>query len=273
MYATDADYLILRNAIQNEKIVIPLSIVLLEETLPVLKTNQFKIQAERQILEGLVYWEMVVNFHAHLLSDDILAYAQGNPLPPRFVSLSVTPDWFFNPSPQQLRELKTVIEETRKQKQDGLISMKEARRIFLERLKPPPTVTFEEFWDASALALVEKRAEDLGVLEQCRERGLDGLLELKSVKLYVTWYVSYIFTNFIKGERLLPSDSRDHHHAVSASVADIFVTQDSRFTRLLRKIPINGFEIMDVQTLLLRLKHSDVWEFYYGVENQTYDAT
>lgn len=273
IYVTDADYLTLRNAIQNENIVIPLSFVLLEETLPVLKTTAFKIQAERQILEGLVYWEMVVNDHVHLLNKDFLAYAQGDPLPSRFITLTLTPDEFFNPSPQQLLELKAEIEEIRRQKQDGLASMKEARIRFLERLKFPSTGTFEEYWEAAALPLIEEHAEDLGVLEQCKERGLDGLLELKSVKLYVTWYLSYTFNHFIKGERLLQSDPRDHLHAVSASVADIFVTQDSRFARLLKRVPINEFEIIDLQTLLMRLKYNDVWEFHYGIENRIHSAT
>jgi hypothetical protein len=273
MYVTDADYLTLRNAIQNEKIVIPLSLVLLEETLPVLKTTPFKIQAEWQILEGLVYWEMVVNDHVRLLDEDILAYAHGKSLPPRFVTLTLPPDWFFNPPQQRLLELKADIEATRKQKQDDLANMKEARRQFLKGLKFPSTGTFEEYWDAAAIPLIEKKAEDLGVLEECNERGLDGLLELRSMKLYVTWYLSYTFTHFIKGERLLHSDSRDHRHAVSASVADIFVTQDSRFARLLKRVQINRFEIIDLQTLLWRLKYNDVWEFHYGIENQARGPT
>jgi hypothetical protein len=254
MFVSDAIYLTLRNAIQTGRIAIPLSVVLLEETLPVLKTTPFKIEAERQILEGLAAWQILIKFHAHLLTEDIISYAQGKPLAPRFVKFSMVPEQFFNSSTERLQ----VIEDTKKQKQDGWLSMRKVKKMFIDKFKTLPSVTFEEFWNIVAIPIIEGKATELGVLEQCKERGLNRLLELRSVKLFVGFYVSYFYIKFIKGEKLLLSDSRDHHHAVSASVADIFVTQDSGFGRLLKQIPVEDFEILDLEALIVRLRFGEL---------------
>lgn len=45
-------------------------------------------------------------------------------------------------------------------------------------------------------------------------------------------------------------DSRDMQHAVLATVADVFVTHDGPLARLVARIPMDSFRVLDLRALL-----------------------
>lgn len=47
-----------------------------------------------------------------------------------------------------------------------------------------------------------------------------------------------------------PGDSRDILHAIVGSYADVFVTEDGEFRRMLNRVPVTGFQAVNLQTLL-----------------------
>ena len=49
------------------------------------------------------------------------------------------------------------------------------------------------------------------------------------------------------------SESGDFFHAVQASAADILVTNDSKFSRWLKQVPIEDLEIISFRELIERL--------------------
>lgn len=257
----DSEYLLLGNAVREGRLLIPISGPLLEETLPILKSSStWKRVSEQQIMSELFNWEWVVNFHKDLLEDEIKNYAMGIPSSFAFRSTTLTPEQIFNPSGQMRKDFLRIIDETQELRKKQLSDAKEARRVYQERFGAYRG-SFDQFWKQIAEFTVERTADRLGVLKECSERGLLGLLNIKSVRLYVTWYVAYFYYNFIRNERLKPSDSPDHHHAVSASVADILVTHDQKLARMLRLVPIDGFEVVDLRTLLQRLTHPNLFGF------------
>jgi len=262
LFTEDSNYLLLRNAVNEGRFIAPISGPLLEETLPILKTpSELKRVTEQQIITELFNWDWLVKFHSLLLDDDIRSYAKGEPLSFPFRSLALTPQEFFNPTGKMRRDFLQIIDETQQLKERQFLDLKESRRVYQERFKAR-VGSFDEFWKQAAEITVEHIAGRSGVLQECKERGLDGLLNIKSVRLYVTYYVAYFYYSFVRGERVLRSDSRDHHHAVSASVADIFVTHDERFARMLRLVPIDGFEVIDLNTLLRRLRFPGLFGFH-----------
>jgi hypothetical protein len=257
----DANYRLLRTSVREGRLLIPISGPLLEETLPILNTSStWKRNMEQQILSELFNWDWLVIFHAELLESDIVNYAEGRRQSFPFRSLNLTPDEFFNPAGHARKVFIDVINETEKLKQKQFLDVKQARAIYQQKF-PSFKGDFRRFWDQAYEVTLEHIVTKSAVLQKCKERGLDGLLKIKSVRLFVTWYVGYFYFSFVRNERIKPSDSRDHHHAVSASVADIFVTHDTRFARTLKLVPIEGFEIIDLKTLLRRLHHPTLFGF------------
>src|SRR5262249_47424306 len=61
------------------------------------------------------------------------------------------------------------------------------------------SVTFEAFWDGNAAYYAEAFAASVGLAGRCRERGIDGLLLVRPVRLAVGAAVSLVFTLSVPG--------------------------------------------------------------------------
>ena len=83
--------------------------------------------------------------------------------------------------------------------------------------------------------------------DACRERGLDGLVALRPVRLCVGASISLIFaTTFgdgVQPRRARRGDGYDAWHAISASAADIFVTGDEDLAEQVERVPMEGFRV------------------------------
>lgn len=65
--------------------------------------------------------------------------------------------------------------------------------------------------------------------------------------------LSLIYSHHFEGRNPLSGDSRDILHAIAASSADIFVTNDRGLEAVLARIPADGFQVMNLQAFLNRL--------------------
>jgi len=65
--------------------------------------------------------------------------------------------------------------------------------------------------------------------------------------------ISLDYVKTYKGYKGRDSDGFDMTHAVYASVADVFVTNDSSLRSRLKEIPAINYEVMDLRTLLDRI--------------------
>ncbi len=104
---------------------------------------------------------------------------------------------------------------------------------------------FMDVWGANATKLAEGFAERAGVLSECQSRGLEGLLELRPVRLAVGAALS-LFCRMADGREPKGSDGYDLWHATVASAADVFVTRDERLAKLLAPVVslIDGFRVV-----------------------------
>jgi len=135
-----------------------------------------------------------------------------------------------------IRGIEEQKESTRRMLADGqersLIQLKEKfGRRDLRKL------SFEEFFEVAALGWAEDFARSLGLADACRERGLDKMLEVPTVRLTVGKVLSLIHALTVAERKPRGSDAYDVWHAIQASTADVFVTNDDRFHEHMTRIP------------------------------------
>jgi hypothetical protein len=82
-----------------------------------------------------------------------------------------------------------------------------------------------------------------GFLEQCKKKGVAGLLNFRAVRLTVGYDLAYYYAKFICEGKMLTSDSLDQHHAALTSATDIFVTNDERLAKILALIPMEKYTV------------------------------
>lgn len=257
---TDSDLSALRSAVKAGKISILLSVLNLEETLAALDSCPDLVMAELQLILDLADWQRFVKPTDMLLSDDISCYARGVSLPPPFITDPVL--WsnlekLRNGSQKDVADIwADVKEKTQKQKENFKESMKKAKEKVLpclEQLKGK-SPSFDEYWGIGADKLVEAFADHVGVLEACKKRDLGGLLGISSVRMCVGVSLSLIYAQDFEGRTPKIDDSRDLQHAVLAAAANMFVTHDKKFTKLVARVPIDDLEVLNLSTLLDRVR-------------------
>lgn len=114
------------------------------------------------------------------------------------------------------------------------------------------------FRESEAQVYAEALARGIGLDGACRRRGLDGLLNVRPVRLCAGVLAVYIFGTTVgcQGQPRMPvrSDQYDLWHAIMASTADAFVTYDRNFAKLLRLVPLDGFSVYSsISTLLAKI--------------------
>jgi len=121
---------------------------------------------------------------------------------------------------------------------------------------------FADWWGEPAEALAGVFAKCLKVFDECEQRGIQGLLQVRSVRLCVGYLNSLIYSHVIdnkestptfKGWSPRPSDWGDALHAICAADTDVFVTGDGEFAKVLDRIEIPGLEVVKLPEFLERL--------------------
>jgi hypothetical protein len=265
---TRSDVERLRSAIRHDDVSVAVSMTVLEETLARWATQQRSALAGfRFVLElaGLnPARARVVKEAGDLLGDEIWAYAAGAPAPQPYVVHDFT--HLVAPSMGDYRYLDEFVADVRAQK-EALQTFMEAQRRELAaadadgQVVEPPRIEFlpgqrrgfNVYWSEQAEALASGLAERAGVLREVQARGMDGLLNLRPVRMAVGVNLILAYTQLAENRAPQIGDSRDVHHATSASVAEVFVTNDATLAPRLRRIPDLPVEVIDLRALFCRL--------------------
>src|SRR2546425_4157410 len=77
----------------------------------------------------------------------------------------------------------------------------------------------------------------------CRARGLDGLLNVRTVRFCVGAVMPWIFSVVVGDQPRRPQrqDGYDLWHALKPSAPDVFVPRAERLAGLLAPVPLDGF--------------------------------
>jgi len=246
----------LRAAMASRGIVPRLGLADVDEILGDWETNGPAAVARLQVARDLVGFDAILKQPRDLLGDAIRAYAAGEP----------TPAQILPPDQQELVEdclyraargrtsvdhvVREIVSGVRVLKDVCCREMTEARARALaewEQFDPARrrSVTFEEYWKAGARDWAEDFARHVGLADARREHGLDGLLDIRTVRFCVGAVMSWVFSVVVGNQPRQPrrNDGYDLWHALLASAADVLVTGDERLAALLARVPLDGFRV------------------------------
>jgi hypothetical protein len=251
---TEADYKCLVEAVKKNKIIIFPSLLNVEEMLGAFKRYPHLARKKIKLLLDLCDFDKLIKPPDMLLRDDLVSYASGNDLSQPFLfdpHLKENLLYFLNPNNEDITEILSIVEEVKKQKEDFMEKMKHAREKVLPvamQLKHK-VKGFDDFWEHAQL-FAEDLAERTGVLNECKIRGIEGLLIIRSIRMAVGHMLSYIYAQNFEGQTPKIGDSRDLQHTLTSTAASIFVTEDGGLRRLLQRVQIENLEIMRFRELL-----------------------
>ena len=258
---------LLSDAVASGRIDTHLNVADVEELLGDWAENRATALKRLRVARDLVGFDYMLKSPSDLLKEAIQAYAAGA-LPP-------TP---FLPHPEQRLQGETLIlvsegDGDLSALSAGLADVRAKKELFRANMfaadkrtqtewerrwgrKWPKAIErralkFEDFWVKGALKCAEEFADLIDCGDACRQRGLDGLLDIRIVKLAVIATAALLFAQ-LGGDGSEPrqprlGDGYDLWHAVLAGTADMFVTYDERLAKGLNRIPVEGFRSIYVQ--------------------------
>lgn len=251
---SDWDVYILERAIKDEKIAIVLSFLNLEEILFLVQKQPERASARINLILRLANLRLFIKSQEIVIGDEIHSYAFGTP--------AISPFCNFEPymelvirnasDPSRVDEVKELLDEVRRAKDKFKRFLEDGKKILLPHAKKigAKSYKFDKYWEFNSVWLAESLVEKAGVLKKCRERGIDGLLKLKCVRLAVGANLSLMYSHHFENIKPQSGDSRDILHAVLGSSADVFVTHDNALAKVLRRVPIEGFRVDDIHYLV-----------------------
>lgn len=243
-------------SIRADKIRIYLSAAVLEETVSGLLSNEKQVIQRLRLIHRISKRKRILNEYRPILDGVVTAYANNDRVPSFFMSpppyLKVV---LRNQSRKTLDGLRELAEQSQKQIQERKESIE---KMFAEKIRPlvveekeqGPHQSFENYWKEHSINVVEIFAKLVGVLPECQEKGIDGLLEQTPMKAITVAILSQGYANTYEKTTINRGDSRDLHHVVYASAIGTLITHDKNFAKVMKRVPVNGLEVMDLHTLL-----------------------
>lgn len=258
---TSADIANLRKKIYGRELSIPLSIHTLEEILLDRRARPELLVAKTKLTLSLGSFRRMVKPCDELLRDDIRSYAATGEAARPFIDANLQniiadgiAELVETDGEERDEEMIAALEEAKRRKETVRASMKAPLESLRQLARSAGETTFEEYFAAGAIPLVERFVERQGVLRECQQRGMDALLRVRSVRMMVGATLSFLYAWTFEQESPVRGDSIDLHHAVSAAgVAETFVTEDRQLRRILARVPIEDFEILDLPAFLQRV--------------------
>lgn len=249
------DISLLQSAVDEGKVSILLSTTILQETFPLLHHSAKNFREELKVIFRLVEKRRMIKSAKELLREAIESYSFNRKFPDMQRKTPSFLEEFLRTGKvsHELLELKDIALAERENFTDVFNQRFEKVRKQLVEENP----NFKEFWESCASILAIDLAKSFNLFDKCFERGIEGLLKIKPIKLYCLYQAHWIFTKLF-GEQKVPGKVKagergDCFHAVQSSAADIFVTKDKKLERWLKEVPINNFEVINFRQLIERL--------------------
>jgi hypothetical protein len=260
---TGADIANLRKAIYGRELSIRLSLHTLEEILLARRISPQAFAAQIKLTLSLANSRALIKPCEQLLLDDIRAYAERGQADRPFLrgdmqnSVADGLAALIESDGEELEEdFVAVLDQARQQKQQFFAAVERAQQQASAVSGPASGATSsEQYFDAAASSALESLAERAGVGDSCRERGLDGLLRVKSVRMTLGAVLASSHAQIAAGA---PANPTTIHHAVSAAaVAETFVSDDAPMRQLLGHIPMDRLDVTSLPDFLKRLSARD----------------
>jgi len=156
-------------------------------------------------------------------------------------------------------EIAEALADTKRRKERFVQGMNATLREVLSSVeKVPADIFFDDYFRLTAPRIAEVFAERTGVLEACRDRGIEGLLEIRSVRTAIVIALSCRYGQTFEGSPLSLADSIDYLHApAAAATAEVFVCDDSHLRDALARVGLDNFRVMSMAEFLTASGTSD----------------
>lgn len=264
---TEDDVSLIHWAVKSGNIRIPASTTLIEETIGVLRESDEKYDQHIKTVFGLIDEEVMVKPVNELLRDDCYSYAQ------------CLPSRRLMPTPSGLRdildlsknrsELIRFAEEVNRHFSGSAANITEGlldARIAGEERDVGTPKDFNEIWGGLSISMVERVLQRVPrqIRRLCKKNGLKRMLKVQSIRLYTIYYAWLIHSGWFgvqdNPRKMKEGDVGDFFHAVQASVASIFVTQESKERKdklpyILGQVPTDRFTIMNLSEFVDFVRH------------------
>jgi hypothetical protein len=262
---TDTDVSALHDAVSGRRVSIPLSSQVLSEKLFTAKESPDTFRRDIDFIYGLVDQNTFWRDPAEFLKEHLHCYARGLPLTDYWeMDGGNAARGFLNMIQSDDADIDELIAEITARQRKSLEWMRNTTQDVRKKAealvdrdsslkKELAAVCFEDTWRANAERFACGLAEHAGVLDACRQKGIDGLLTIKSIRLCVSMYLSLFYDHDFEGRSPKKGDYGDILHALFGAGADVFVTNDCRFREVLSRVPVDDFAVMDLPTFVQRI--------------------
>lgn len=197
-YVPAEDVKAVRAALEKGDLVAHLSVADVEELLGQWESDREAAVRKLGMARDLAGFDRMLKPPATLLEDAIRAFAAGAPVPavtlPRQERRSIASALHRVAKGNRAlsAEVSRIVADVRAIKEEFRRRMREALDRTVAELKLDAygdeerrALKFEAFWTRAATPWAEAFAERVGVTAACRERGIDGLLDVRAVRLGV----------------------------------------------------------------------------------------
>lgn len=199
----------------------------------------------------------MIKFPRDLLIDDVISYARYEETSSSLMSNPLDLDELFSAA-GDVEERKKVLDDTNAHNANFLTVTTNAKandRAYVMKEFGDKQPTFQDFYNKKiverilgTVQRVEEETKQDWVLTACQERGVEAMLNIKSVALAEGASLSYqyarIFDEMSEKKRKRLGDPGDLNHALLASAADVLVTHDADFAAWIDRIPNKGVEVL-----------------------------
>ena len=251
---TIGDVTRLKALLRADKLRILLSTQVVEETISAVPSVPKEAIARFKLMRSLAKRKRMIQYHTRF-TEGVLAYARGEktrspfiPPPPELRRILKTPD---------LDELREIAEETKTSIQ---AHHDKVSAIFIKKIEPLAAPirkqkrepTFQQYWEDTAIQYIEELATRAGVLDECKQRGLRGLLEIRCFHIATLAQLSLLYANIYEGRKPKFSDSRDLQHVLLSSATDALITNDGNLRRIMNRVPVDNYEVISFKEMMNR---------------------
>lgn len=257
---SESDVRRLIQATKTKRVRILVGDALVEELLSTLSSNVVMAREEIGLLLKISNIRRdAMKPHEELVLDEIRAHAAGKPLPGHLIDAATGKRLEkrlrrFAEQGVEPTGLWEGLAETRLQKKsikDGLVTAREAVQKEKKQLKGM-FPDFPTYLQRIGAGLVNKLAQMAGIPKKAADQLTPGLLNIPTVGMYGGAAASLIYAQTFEGLAPKISDSRDLMHAMVSAKAKVFVTDDARLRRILSRVPMDDYEVIDLPTFLAR---------------------
>ena len=247
------------------------SYILFDETIKTMLRSGHEYDRQVKTLLSLIDQGRVIKHHDKLLMDDLTSYAFRCPAYVRTEEMPLGFKRVLDPKKNHddLIDLSGKIKDFYETAGQNITEGLRSARLEMEKLSSGENIVqgevenFEELLYNSAREVIKsylERHPDNNVRERCHARGIEGLLKVKSFRLYSLYYIWIIHADMLAKQgvrKMTANDWGDFMHAVSSSAAHIFVTQEkhapNKLPGILTALPVNKYEVLSLAQFIERL--------------------